>query len=267
MRRLEHACGFRHPALLRSVDSAHHGTLLGACWRWTNGWSAGARTERSVLGAGSGDPLSGGDPDAHRGGVGGMLALDDGWSAGGGRGDPFLEPVGRSAARAATPRASERGRGVLALDDRLVSWGRTARSGSGAGRAIRCRAATQAHRGAVRGVLALDDRLVSWGKDGTIRFWSRWGDPLPGGDPARIGTGSGACWPGRPAGQLGRGRGDPVSSGSGDPLPGGDPEAHGATVRGVLALDDRLVSWGGTGRSGCEPGVKSCSHRPLAASQ
>ena len=40
-----------------------------------------------------------------------------------------------------------------------------------------------AHRGGVGGMLALDERLVSWGPDGAIRLWSRDGMPLPGGGP------------------------------------------------------------------------------------
>lgn len=45
----------------------------------------------------------------------------------------------------------------------------------------------QAHAGWVRGVLALEDGLVSWGEDGAIRFWGRDGAPRPAWiAPARI---------------------------------------------------------------------------------
>jgi hypothetical protein len=93
--------------------------------------------------------------------------------------------------------------GVLALADRLVSWGADGaiRLWTLAGK--RRRGARAAHPGGVAGVLALADGLVSWGGDGAIRFWTLAGEPRPGGDPA----------------------------------------AHPRGVAGVLALADGLVSW------------------------
>ena len=95
------------------------------------------------------------------------------------------------------------------------------------------------------------DCFVSWGGDGTIRFWTLDGDPLPGSIAE--------AHPSNVKGVL------PledrlVSWGAdgairfwtfdGDPLPGGDPNAHVGSmigVNGILLLEDRLISWGHDG--------------------
>jgi len=68
---------------------------------------------------------------------------------------------------------------VLALADRLVSWGDEGgiRFWSLEGTPLPGGAA-DAHSDVVRGMLALGDCLVSYGQDGAIRFWSSEGNPL-----------------------------------------------------------------------------------------
>ena len=167
--------------------------------------------------------------------------------------------------------------GVLALDDRLVSWG-----ADGAIRfwdrdgAARPGGDSKAHVGRVEGLLALDDRLVSWGADGAIRFWDRDGAARPGGD-SKAHTGllgvRGVLALDDRLVSWGADGAIRFWDWDGAARPGGNSKAHAGLllgVRGVLALDDRLVSWGADGairfwdRDGAaRPGGDSKAHTGL----
>jgi WD40 repeat protein len=204
----------------------------------------------------AGEPRPGGDPRAHgvRGnGVLGVLALTDGLVSWGCDGAIRFWSLTGEPRPGGDPRAHEgRALGVLALTDGLVSWGEDGaiRFWSRTGERRRddgpiAHDITEPYR--VAGVLALADGLVSWGYNG-IRFWSRDGEPRPGGDrSAHQGRTSGVLaltdglvsW-----GQDGAIR---LWQLTGEPRPGGDPMAHIGGVCGVLALADKLVSWGDEG--------------------
>ncbi|PBB30300.1 AAA family ATPase, partial [Mesorhizobium sp. WSM3882] len=136
--------------------------------------------------------------------------------------------------------------GVLALANRLVSWGfdGAIRFWSLQGEACSGGDA-EAHAHGVRGVLPLANSLVSWGGDGAIRFWSLQGEVSLGGDLKAHKNGVGGVlaltdrlvsWSSDGAIRFWNFEGEPCS--------GGDAEAHRRGVGGLLALTDRLVSWG-----------------------
>jgi WD40 repeat protein len=196
-----------------------------------------------------GEPL--GVERAHAGWVEGVLALpDDRLVSWGGDGALRFwslrgEPLG------GVERAHEDGvLGVHALPDRLVSWG-----GDGALRFWGLRgeplgSVERAHEDLVDDVYALPDRLVSWGGDGALRFWGLRGEPLGSIERAHEdGVLDVLALPDRL-----------VSFGwdgalrfwglHGDELDGGAKRAHVSENQkggGVLALSDRLVSWGAGG--------------------
>ena len=142
--------------------------------------------------------------------------------------------------------------GVLAVGDRLVSWGpyRAISDGQvswgpygaisfwdGQGNPLPGGVPHAHSTWGVIGVLAAGDRLVSWGEDGAIRFWDRHGNPLPGG---------------RRFAHYGRFSVLPVGDGlvswgedgairfwdrQGNPLPGGVPDAHSSPGGEVHSAD------------------------------
>jgi hypothetical protein len=182
--RLAHACGFRHPALMRSLDEAHKARVWGVL-ALDDGLVSWGEDGAIRFWSRAGAPRAGGDPFAHEGGVLGVVALDDGLVSWGYDGAiRFWSRAGEPRAGGA-PAAHKGGvsgggvLGVLALDDGLVSWGYDGaiRFWSRAGEP-RAGGDPAAHKGGVSGVLALDDGLVSWGRDGAIRFWSRAGSCL-----------------------------------------------------------------------------------------
>ena len=98
----------------------------------------------------AGEPRPGGDPAAHRGEVGGIVALADGLVSWGSVSFDF--------------RPHESGDGAIRL------WTLAGEPRPGRFPAV--------HGGGVRGVLALADGLVSWGWDGAIRFWTVAGEQM-----------------------------------------------------------------------------------------
>jgi WD40 repeat protein len=148
-----------------------------------------------------GMPLPGGVEESHRGGVNGVVWLDDRfvswginssqirfWSLTGQRQPGGYDGHSRLRRLSGLPQPTDVGapgwvNGVRKLGGRLVSW-----HDLGAIRFWSDDGVPQpggddrAHRAAVIGILPLDNRFVSWGSDGAIRFWSQDGTPLPGGD-------------------------------------------------------------------------------------
>jgi hypothetical protein len=243
--RLTRACGFSHPALLRSADSAHQGEVSGVLVLGDVLVSWG-RDGAIRFWSRAGEPRPGGPAAAHQGGVWGVLALGDRLVSWGGDGAIRFWSYAGEPRPGGDPAAHQGSvEGALALGNRLVNWSLegSIRFFNPAGEPLASR-----DPGGVWGVLALGDGLVSWGGDGAIRFWSRTGEPRPGGDPAAHRGGVQGMlalddglvsWGGEGAIRF--------WSQAGEPRPGGDPAAHQGVVWGVLALDDRLVSWGGDG--------------------
>jgi WD40 repeat protein len=283
--RLERACGFRHPRLIRSFDNAHDGSVKGFLVLADGliSWGGSGVRFWSL----QGEPRPSGGSKSGFGSSDGMLALADkivSWSWSSGirfwslegepmpGGDPqvkFVNP-GRKLVFPTKPKAHAGGpNGVLSLPDKLVSWGREGAIcfWSLAGE-LTSGGNPNAHADGVEGVLSLANRLVSWGGDGAIRFWSFAGKPLAGG--------SSEAHAGRVRGLLAL-TDKLVSWGddgairiwglAGDPQPGGDPAAHPDGVQGVVALPDRLVSWNADDirfwnlNGGAEPGGERRPHK------
>jgi hypothetical protein len=142
--------------------------------------------------------------------------------------------------------------GVLALADRIVSWG-----GDGAIRQWTFEGAAipvdgglrgfHAHVGGVAGALAITGGLVSWGRD-AIRFWTLEDElrPVVGWmiEPGHI-NGMRAL-----ADRLvswDTGGAIRFWTFEGEPLSGGDHQAHPSAIQAVLTLADRLISWSADG--------------------
>ena len=106
------------------------------------------------------------------------------------------------------------------------------------------RSINNAHQGGVRGVLAVGERLVSWGWDGAIRFWTREGTRAEGGDDnAHRGGVGGVLAVGERLVSWGGDCAIRFWTREGARAEGGDDHAHQGPVRGVLEVGERLVSW------------------------
>lgn len=152
--RLRYPCGFHHDqALLRSIDNAHVGAVIGVIEAY-DGLVSWDDVGSIHLWSFSGEPKIGQASAAHKGGVRGVRVVPHGFVSWGN-------------------------------DGAIRRWtrdGRRLKSGS-----------DSAHKGPVDGLLVLPNGFVSWSQtDGSMRFWTFNGEPLEGGVPDnRLGHTSG----------------------------------------------------------------------------
>jgi WD40 repeat protein len=165
--------------------------------------------------------------------------------------------------------------GILALGDRLVSWGADGaiRFWTHQGQPL-SGGDSKAHLATVKGMLILKERLVSWGIDGAIKFWTHQGEPLPGGacplqhrpnehtndkfrgfrpisdrSSSRVvfGVSGGVLIFGERLVSWGLGVGLRLWTDWGERVDSGDLQSHSSGIRGAVVIDDQLLGWDGDG--------------------